>query len=254
MSMQILGACLKKLTILGLAALIFGAVLPSSLHASEQVRSINPDNAKQISFPSPYPEVVPILVSPDTNPLELTARSDTVLARRWAMTRARLEAEKNWLNSCQRGACRDIRANIWHKVVSLVRESPSQARPARVQQLISRGIRYVRDAARDDHWATPLSTLLRKAGDCEDHVLLKRAVLEAAGSEPTASRLLILKTARGEGHMVLQILGDRPVILDNRFRYPIDARRLGQDRVAAVVTDDGYFVADEHVNQNTSGL
>ncbi|MES0880941.1 transglutaminase-like cysteine peptidase [Roseibium sp. SCP14] len=170
------------------------------------------------------------------------------------MTRTRLEAEKNWLNSCETGACRDPRANIWHRAVSLVRVSPSHSRPALVQQLISRGIRYVRDAARDDHWATPLSTLLRKAGDCEDHVLLKQAILEAAGSEPSASRLLILKTAQGEGHMVLQILGDRPVILDNRFRYPVDARHLGQDRVAAVVTGDGYFAAGERSSQSKSDL
>ncbi|MEM9632397.1 MAG: transglutaminase-like cysteine peptidase [Pseudomonadota bacterium] len=252
--MHFLKVSLKAISSLGLAALVSGAVMQSSALAFEQMRSTIPETVHRTASTSTFQPQPSDLANSSTRQNGLKARSNTVLARRWSMARPRLEAEKNWLRSCEKGACRDPRADTWHKAVSLVRASPSQSRPARVQQLISRGIRYVRDKATDDHWATPLSTLLRKAGDCEDHVLLKRAILEAAGTEPTDTRLLILKTAQGEGHMVLQVLGNRQVILDNRFRYPVDAKHLGQDRIAAVVSGDGFFGPDQQSEVRGFGL
>lgn len=172
---------------------------------------------------------------------KLTRRSNTVLARRWAMARARLAVEADWLSSCERGACRDPRAATWLKTVSLIRSVPRLERPALVQKLFSHRIRYERDPSFDDHWATPLATLLRGAGDCEDHVLLKRAVLMAAGYGDTDTRLLILQTASGTGHMALEVDGPQTLVLDNRYRYPTNTRSMTGDRVAAIATGQGYF-------------
>lgn len=44
-----------------------------------------------------------------------------------------------------------------------------------VDRWVNRNVRYQRDAA--DHWQTPDTTWDRKAGDCEDIAILKRAVL-----------------------------------------------------------------------------
>ncbi|MCV0425191.1 MAG: transglutaminase-like cysteine peptidase, partial [Roseibium sp.] len=116
--------------------------------------------------------------------------------------------------------------------------------PARVQYLISRNIRYAEDRMEDDHWATPLATLLRGSGDCEDHVLLKQAILTAAGLDVSQTRLLILETSKGRGHMVLQVLGPQPTILDNRYRYPVTLDHLRQDTITALATDHAYFVVN----------
>ncbi|MET1412346.1 transglutaminase-like cysteine peptidase [Roseibium sp. HPY-6] len=174
---------------------------------------------------------------------EFIRRSDTVLARRWAMTRARLDAEAMWLNSCTRGACRDPRAAIWSKVVAHVKSVRSAQQPALVQKLFSGSIRYVRDSEADDHWANPLSTLLQGAGDCEDHVLLKRAVLISAGYRAADMKLLILQTASGTGHMALEVETGQTLILDNRYRYPMSERGMQGDTLAAVATVRGFYLA-----------
>ncbi len=218
-----------------------GALLPSQVHAFEFRfaagigKHVAPNGQGQVAGS----RLVPVHYSqPDR---ELKRSSGTVLARRWAMTRARVQAEADWLQSCEKGACRDWRAATWRKLVSRVEAVPQAVQPALVQEIVNGNIRYLRDEATDDHWANPLSTLLRGAGDCEDHVLLKRAVLTAAGYRETDTRLLILETASGAGHMALEVDADTILVLDNRYRSPRTERSLAGDRVAAIATDRGYF-------------
>ena len=176
------------------------------------------------------------------NPIpELKKRSDTVLARRWAMTRARVRAEADWLRSCEIGACRDQRAEAWLNLVGKVKSVSRVKQPALVQKLVFGRVRYLKDRTTDDHWANPLSTLLQGTGDCEDHVLLKRTVLTAAGYPEAGTRLLILVTASGAGHMALEVDADIPLVLDNRYRLPRTVRSLRGDKVAAVATEQGLF-------------
>ena len=167
-------------------------------------------------------------------------RSDTNLARRWAMASQRIKEEAAWLASCSNGACRDPRAAAWHSAVAVIKAAPKHTRPALTQHILTRAIRYVPDDLADDHWASPLHTLLRKAGDCEDHAILKRALLISAGFDEEDLRLLILRTPDGGGHVVLEVAGSQTPILDNRFRIPVTPAHLSRDQVAAVATGDGY--------------
>lgn len=189
----------------------------------------------------------------DARPLRIAARravpdfkrrSDTVLARRWGLSRPRVEAEADWLASCTQGACRDARVEPWMKAVAIIRAAPRNNRPALVQTLLSRRIDYVGDREIDDHWANPLATLLRRAGDCEDHALLKRAMLMAAGFSDAEVPLLVLETIKGQGHMTLLVArADDILVLDNRYRAPVSLGALGNDRVVGLATGEGYFVA-----------
>ena len=155
---------------------------------------------------------------------EATRRLDTVLARRWAFANQRLQTEMDWLVSCDVGACRDPRAIAWRKMTDVIRSVPHRSRPALAHQLISRKIRYIADQQSDDHWASPLATLFRGAGDCEDHAVLKRALLLAAGYQEADLQLLILETAAGSGHVALHVDDGRSLILDNRYHYLVSAR------------------------------
>lgn len=58
-----------------------------------------------------------------------------------------------------------------------------------VDRWVNRNVRYVRDAA--DHWQTPEATWERKAGDCEDIAILKRAILLAQGRRDDDMLLVI---------------------------------------------------------------
>lgn len=72
-----------------------------------------------------------------------------------------------------------------------------------------------------DYWATPLESLEKRAGDCEDYAIAKYFSLAAAGV-PTARLRMVYVRARLQGqslaHMVLAYYaqpGAEPLILDN---------------------------------------
>jgi predicted transglutaminase-like cysteine proteinase len=177
------------------------------------------------------------------------ATRNTPLARRWARTRARLDAELAWLVSCERGACRDPRAVDWGRMRAHVAAAPAAARPALVQAGVVRRIRYRADAPEDDHWATPLATLARGAGDCEDIAILKYALLRAGGVAEADLGLMVLATAGGGGHVALLVGKERPLVLDNRFRRPRPASALAGDRLVALLLPRGFVPARDSGTQ-----
>ncbi len=72
-----------------------------------------------------------------------------------------------------------------------------------------------------DYWATPLESLEKRAGDCEDYAIAKYFSLAATGV-PTAKLRMVYVRARLQGqslaHMVLAYYaqpGAEPLILDN---------------------------------------
>ena len=241
--MRIFGTLvIRALTLVWLAGLMTGLGATPTAWATELTRTMHVGKFLKIETLEIGRVQKTAFPGSPASEIKLQPRLDTPLARRWAMTKSRVREEAGWLNSCTLGACRDPRAAAWQRTVDLVRATAPMSRPALVQQIVSRNIRYVGDRSGDDHWASPLTTLLRRAGDCEDHVLLKQAILTAAGFASTQTWLLILETSTGGGHMVLQVLGSRPVILDNRYRYPITPDRLQDNRVAGLVTDRTFYV------------
>ncbi|WP_298831218.1 transglutaminase-like cysteine peptidase [uncultured Piscinibacter sp.] len=76
----------------------------------------------------------------------------------------------------------------------------------------------------DDHWASPLETLEKGQGDCEDYAIAKYFSLMAAGVPAAKLRLVYVRAAIGgpggvvQAHMVLAyypLPGGEPLILDN---------------------------------------
>ncbi len=76
-----------------------------------------------------------------------------------------------------------------------------------------------------DYWATPLETLGKGAGDCEDFVLAKYYTLQLVGVPAEKLRLIYVHARTGassttptQAHMVLAYYGepdDEPLVLDN---------------------------------------
>ena len=73
----------------------------------------------------------------------------------------------------------------------------------------------------EDYWATPLETMAREVGDCEDFSIAKYATLLVMGVDPTSLRMVYVKLKRSgltQAHMVLawyETSGSTPQILDN---------------------------------------
>jgi predicted transglutaminase-like cysteine proteinase len=84
-----------------------------------------------------------------------------------------------------------------------------------------------------DYWASPLETLERRAGDCEDYAIAKYFALAGAGV-PTARLRMVYVRARMQGqalpHMVLAYYaepGAEPLILDNLRPEVLPASQRG---------------------------
>jgi len=86
---------------------------------------------------------------------------------------------------------------------------------ALINSSVNNLIKYRADGA--DHWATPVETAARGAGDCEDFAIAKMWLLRSIGYAPEALQLVVLKDTRtGYYHAVLAVhVNGRNYILDN---------------------------------------
>ena len=110
---------------------------------------------------------------------------------------------------------------------ALLREAATLGDPQRlelVNRFFNERIRFAPDTAvwgQEDYWASPLETLARGRGDCEDYAIAKYASLLAAGVLPQRLRLVYVRAQVGreaQAHLVLAYQAspaDEPLILDN---------------------------------------
>lgn len=113
---------------------------------------------------------------------------------------------------------------------ALLGEAPAGDEPAllvAVNDFFNRRVVFVDDAVvwgQDDYWASPLETLEKGRGDCEDYAIAKYFSLLAAGVPVARLRLVYVRASVGgpggvvQAHMVLAWYaqpGAEPLILDN---------------------------------------
>lgn len=89
-------------------------------------------------------------------------------------------------------------------------------------QYVNRNLRFISDQqqyGKIDYWATPLESLGRGAGDCEDYAIAKYFMLRALGVADDKLRLMYVRALRqNEPHMVLIYFeqpDQYPLVLDN---------------------------------------
>ncbi|MDN3556291.1 transglutaminase-like cysteine peptidase [Halomonas maura] len=95
-----------------------------------------------------------------------------------------------------------------------------------VNRFFNRRVRWLDDSLiwrQDDYWATPLETLGRGAGDCEDYSIAKYITLQQLGIPTDRLRMIYVRARIGrsqitQAHMVLGYYATpdaEPLILDN---------------------------------------
>lgn len=103
----------------------------------------------------------------------------------------------------------------------------------------------------EDYWATPLETLTKFGGDCEDMTIGKFMMLRMMGVPKQNLELAYVKVKKtGESHMVLVWLNDSKtenLVLDNLDKT-IKSGKERTDLIAIYLTDaDGNFtLLDDH--------
>ena len=116
----------------------------------------------------------------------------------------------------------------WQKMHNASGSASESAKINAVNRFFNQRIRFVDDVVvwgQNDYWATPLETLSKGAGDCEDFAIAKYFTLLALNVPPARLRLTYVRAAmtrNGETafvpHMVLAYYpqtGKEPLVLDN---------------------------------------
>lgn len=116
----------------------------------------------------------------------------------------------------------------WRQMLNEAGKSAEEGRIRTVNDFFNQRIRFVEDAEvwnQPDYWATPLETLGRGQGDCEDFTIAKYLSLKMLGVASDKLRLTYVKARIGgrhsrisRAHMVLSYYptpDSEPLILDN---------------------------------------
>lgn len=107
-------------------------------------------------------------------------------------------------------------------------DAPLETRLKKVNEFFNRKISFVDDQeawGQSDYWATPMESLAKGKGDCEDYVIAKYFSLRQLNILDTQLRLIYVKARLGgpasdiqQAHMVLAYYpaaAAEPLILDN---------------------------------------
>ncbi|WP_241262810.1 transglutaminase-like cysteine peptidase [Parahaliea mediterranea] len=116
----------------------------------------------------------------------------------------------------------------WRKLIDDITPLPDAEKLSRVNRFFNERVVWKQDAEiwrQNDYWATPLETLGRGLGDCEDFSVAKYMTLLLAGVEIEKLRITYVKAQMGgayskvfEAHMVLAYYASPaadPDVLDN---------------------------------------
>ena len=113
----------------------------------------------------------------------------------------------------------------WQQLIADASSLPDGDKLQRINTFFNRRIRYMTDLElwnANDYWATPLETMGKAAGDCEDYAIAKYVSLRLAGVPNDKLRLIYVRQSRAanvdEAHMVLGYYATpnaEPLILDN---------------------------------------
>ena len=116
------------------------------------------------------------------------------------------------------------RVEQWVAMLETAKDKPSAAKLMVVNDYFNRTIGFSDDEivwGESDYWATPLETIGRQAGDCEDFSIAKYMSLLALGVPVDQLRLVYVKATilgRRQAHMVVAYYPtpvSDPLILDN---------------------------------------
>lgn len=116
----------------------------------------------------------------------------------------------------------------WRGMMEQVRNLPEGEKVVRVNDFFNKRVRFMSDIEvwkKSDYWATPLQTMGRRLGDCEDFSIAKYMTLQLVGVPEEKLQITYVKAKIGgryskitQAHMVLGYypnVSGEPKILDN---------------------------------------
>lgn len=114
----------------------------------------------------------------------------------------------------------------WFALLDRLRPADLETRLREVNAFFNRRVRWLDDIdiwGQEDYWATPLETMGKAQGDCEDYSIAKYITLKRLGVPTRQLRMIYVRARIGrsqitQAHMVLgyyETPASEPLILDN---------------------------------------
>jgi predicted transglutaminase-like cysteine proteinase len=188
------------------------------------------------------------LIAKSAEPFGLFAsvQSGGGLREKWLGVQRRLDDEMVQLALCEgdRERCVSPAALQFLAIVDAAKAREGRARLGEINRAINLSIRPMSDLAQYgeiDLWSSPLATLAKGAGDCEDYAIAKFVALRRAGIAPDDLRIVIMHdTIRGEDHAVAAArLDGHWLTLDNRRMAMVEDTHVRNYRPTFVIDRDG---------------
>ncbi len=168
------------------------------------------------------------------------------LLAKWQGVQRRLDDEMVQLALCEGDPdrCASPAALQFLAIVDIAKGHDGRARLGQINRAINLAIRPVGDLEQHgqiDMWSSPLATLSRGAGDCEDYAIAKFIALQRAGISSDDLRIVIMRdTIRGEDHAVAAArLDGQWLTLDNRRMAMVEDAQVRNYRPSFVLDRDG---------------
>lgn len=118
--------------------------------------------------------------------------------------------------------------NAWRALIGTISGMQDSDRLKRVNDFFNRQVRFAEDIdnwLQPDYWATPMESIGKGAGDCEDYAIAKYFTLREAGIPTAKLRLIYVRASSGtaggapsQAHMVLAYYAQpdaEPMVMDN---------------------------------------
>jgi predicted transglutaminase-like cysteine proteinase len=170
------------------------------------------------------------------------------LHEKWRGVRHRLDDELVQLALCDgdREGCVSPAALKFLAIIDAAKAREGRARLGEVNRAINLAIKSMSDLAlhgQIDLWSSPLATLTKGAGDCEDYAIAKYVALRLAGVAADDLRIVVMHdTINGEDHAVAAArLDGHWLTLDNRRMAMIEDSDIRTQRPTFVIDRDSVM-------------
>jgi predicted transglutaminase-like cysteine proteinase len=198
--------------------------------------------------PEPFAPTELLQRSAEPFGLAATSLQSGGLRDKWLGVQRRLDDEMVQLALCEgdRDGCASPAALKFLDIVDAARSRDGRARLGEINRAINLAIRPISDLAqhgRIDVWTSPLATLARGGGDCEDYAIAKFVALRRAGLAPEDLRIVVLRdTIHGEDHAVAAArLDGHWLTLDNRRMAMVEDADVRNLRPTFVIGEQGVM-------------
>jgi predicted transglutaminase-like cysteine proteinase len=203
------------------------------------------------------------LIRKSAEPFGLSASSLTHggLYDKWQGVQRRLEDELVQLALCEGDPdrCASPAALKFLAIVDAAKLREGRARIGEVNRVVNLAIRPVSDFAQYgqiDVWSSPLATLARGGGDCEDYAIAKYVALRLAGVAPDDLRIVVMHdTVHGDDHAVAAArLDGHWLTLDNNRMMMVEDTYVRNYRPTFVIDQQQVMrYADTPLLANATG-